>query len=62
MSDFFTQVNRQPASQSATFCELKRGVPDALNLPLEALLPGVELDDLDVVEDLVHRLDQTSFF
>ena len=37
--------------------ELKLVVPDALDLPLEALLPRVELDDLDVVEDLVHRLD-----
>ena len=42
---------------SPTNLELKLVVPDALNLPLEALLPRVELDDLDVVEDLVHRLD-----
>ena len=43
-------------NDSTTSCELKRAVPDSLDLPLEALLPGVELDDLDVVEDLVHRL------
>ena len=31
-------------------------VPDLFDLALEALLPCVELDDLDVVQDLVHRL------